>query len=74
MSNSSPKIIILGDSALKIGNAGEFDCSGKQAIKVLNQKNIATILINPNIATMQISEPKPRPARWTRRFFMSLSS
>ncbi|MCI0611609.1 carbamoyl phosphate synthase large subunit, partial [bacterium] len=50
------KIIILGSSALKIGEAGEFDYSGSQAIKALKQENIATILINPNIATIQTSE------------------
>ncbi|MDZ7359529.1 MAG: carbamoyl-phosphate synthase (glutamine-hydrolyzing) large subunit [candidate division KSB1 bacterium] len=50
------KIILLGSSALKIGEAGEFDYSGSQAIKALKQENIATILINPNIATIQTSE------------------
>ncbi|MCI0692073.1 carbamoyl-phosphate synthase (glutamine-hydrolyzing) large subunit [candidate division KSB1 bacterium] len=50
------KVIILGSSALKIGEAGEFDYSGSQAIKALKQENIATILINPNIATIQTSE------------------
>jgi carbamoyl-phosphate synthase large subunit len=50
------KIILLGSSALKIGEAGEFDYSGSQAIKALKQENIATVLINPNIATIQTSD------------------
>ena len=56
MSKPPQKIILLGSSALKIGEAGEFDYSGSQAIKALKQENIATILINPNIATIQTSE------------------
>jgi len=56
MQKPPQKIIILGSSALKIGEAGEFDYSGSQAIKALKQENIATILINPNIATIQTSE------------------
>ncbi len=50
------KVIILGSSALKIGEAGEFDYSGSQAIKALKEEGIYTILINPNIATIQTSE------------------
>jgi len=50
------KVLILGSGALKIGEAGEFDYSGSQAIKALNEENIKTILINPNIATVQTSE------------------
>ena len=50
------KVIVLGSSALKIGEAGEFDYSGSQAIKALNEEDIRTILINPNIATIQTSE------------------
>lgn len=50
------KILILGSSALKIGEAGEFDYSGSQAIKALKEERIYTILINPNIATIQTSE------------------
>jgi carbamoyl-phosphate synthase large subunit len=49
-------VIILGSSALKIGEAGEFDYSGSQAIKALKEEGIRTILINPNIATIQTSE------------------
>ena len=50
------KVLILGSSALKIGEAGEFDYSGSQAIKALKEEGIETILINPNIATIQTSE------------------
>lgn len=49
-------VLILGSSALKIGEAGEFDYSGSQAIKALKEEGIRTILINPNIATIQTSE------------------
>ena len=49
------KVIILGSAALKIGEAGEFDYSGSQAIKALKEEGIATVLINPNIATIQTS-------------------
>ena len=50
------KVIILGSGALKIGEAGEFDYSGSQALKALREENISTVLINPNIATVQTSE------------------
>jgi len=50
------KILLLGSGALKIGQAGEFDYSGSQAIKALKEEGIRTILINPNIATIQTSE------------------
>ncbi len=50
------KVIILGSGALKIGEAGEFDYSGSQALKALKEENVRTILINPNIATVQTSE------------------
>ncbi|MCX7797754.1 MAG: carbamoyl-phosphate synthase (glutamine-hydrolyzing) large subunit [Melioribacter sp.] len=50
------KVLILGSSALKIGEAGEFDYSGSQAIKALKQEGIYTVLINPNIATIQTSD------------------
>ncbi|KAA3658971.1 MAG: carbamoyl-phosphate synthase (glutamine-hydrolyzing) large subunit, partial [Calditrichaeota bacterium] len=50
------KVVILGSSALKIGEAGEFDYSGSQAIKALKEEGIFTVLINPNIATIQTSE------------------
>jgi len=50
------KVLILGSGALKIGEAGEFDYSGSQAIKALKEEGIATVLVNPNIATIQTSE------------------
>ena len=50
------KILILGSGALKIGQAGEFDYSGSQAIKAFNEEGIKTVLINPNIATIQTSK------------------
>lgn len=50
------KVIVLGSGALKIGEAGEFDYSGSQALKALKEEGIETILINPNIATIQTSE------------------
>ncbi|MFH1652809.1 MAG: carbamoyl-phosphate synthase (glutamine-hydrolyzing) large subunit [Pseudomonadota bacterium] len=50
------KILILGSAALKIGEAGEFDYSGSQAIKALKEEGLHTILINPNIATIQTSD------------------
>lgn len=49
------KVLVLGSGALKIGEAGEFDYSGSQALKALKEENINTILINPNIATIQTS-------------------
>ncbi len=57
MTNVLPKcVLILGSSALKIGEAGEFDYSGSQAIKALKEEGIRTVLINPNIATIQTSD------------------
>ena len=50
------KVLILGSGALKIGQAGEFDYSGSQALKALHEEGIETVLINPNIATVQTSE------------------
>lgn len=50
------KAIVLGSGALKIGQAGEFDYSGSQALKALKEEGVSTILINPNIATIQTSE------------------
>src|SRR3989338_4719803 len=50
------KVLVLGSGALKIGEAGEFDYSGSQAIKALKEEGIKTILINPNIATNQTSK------------------
>lgn len=56
MKNSVKKVLVLGSGALKIGEAGEFDYSGSQAIKALKEEGIAVILINPNIATIQTSK------------------
>ncbi|MDD3107972.1 MAG: carbamoyl-phosphate synthase (glutamine-hydrolyzing) large subunit [Alistipes sp.] len=50
------KVVVLGSGALKIGQAGEFDYSGSQALKALREEGISTVLINPNIATIQTSE------------------
>src|SRR6185295_18597960 len=50
------KILVLGSGALKIGEAGEFDYSGSQAIKALKEEGIKSVLINPNIATIQTSK------------------
>ena len=50
------KVLLLGSGALKIGEAGEFDYSGSQALKALKEEGIVTVLINPNIATVQTSE------------------
>jgi len=56
------KVLLLGSGALKIGEAGEFDYSGSQALKALKEEGIETVLINPNIATC-------RPAKgWPTRF------
>lgn len=49
------KVLLLGSGALKIGQAGEFDYSGSQALKALKEEGIQTVLINPNIATIQTS-------------------
>lgn len=56
MNSEIKKILVLGSGALKIGEAGEFDYSGSQAMKALREEGIRTILINPNIATVQTSE------------------
>ncbi len=56
MSQKPEKVLILGSAALKIGEAGEFDYSGSQAIKALREEGIHTVLINPNIATIQTSD------------------
>ncbi|MBN1462988.1 MAG: carbamoyl-phosphate synthase (glutamine-hydrolyzing) large subunit [Paludibacteraceae bacterium] len=54
--NKPKKVLVLGSGALKIGEAGEFDYSGSQALKALKEEGIETVLINPNIATVQTSE------------------
>ena len=50
------KVLVLGSGALKIGQAGEFDYSGSQALKALKEEGINSVLVNPNIATIQTSE------------------
>ena len=54
--NKIQKVLLLGSGALKIGEAGEFDYSGSQALKAMREEGIRTILVNPNIATVQTSE------------------
>ncbi len=56
MDKNIKKVLLLGSGALKIGEAGEFDYSGSQALKALKEEGIYTVLINPNIATVQTSE------------------
>ena len=67
-------VLILGSSALKIGEAGEFDYSGSQAIKALKEEGIRTILINPNIATIQTSEHLADRVYFPPSFILSLVS
>ena len=61
---SIKKVLVLGSGALKIGEAGEFDYSGSQALKALREEGISTVLINPNIATVQ-THPRALPTRST---------
>lgn len=56
MKDNIKKVLILGSGALKIGEAGEFDYSGSQALKAIKEEGIKTVLINPNIATVQTSD------------------
>ena len=56
INNDIKKVLLLGSGALKIGQAGEFDYSGAQALKALREEGIETILVNPNIATVQTSK------------------
>ena len=56
MSEEIKKVLVLGSGALKIGQSGEFDYSGSQALKALREEGKTTVLINPNIATVQTSE------------------
>ncbi len=56
MNPNIKKVLLLGSGALKIGEAGEFDYSGSQALKALKEEGVETVLINPNIATVQTSE------------------
>src|SRR5574337_1154760 len=50
------KVLVLGSGAIKIGEAGEFDYSGSQCLKALKEEGVETVLINPNIATIQTSD------------------
>src|SRR6202158_3229114 len=50
------KVLLIGSGPLQIGQAGEFDYSGSQALKALREEGVATVLLNPNIATVQTSE------------------
>ena len=56
MKSNLKKVLVLGSGALKIGQAGEFDYSGSQALKALREEGISSVLVNPNIATIQTSE------------------
>ena len=53
MEKNLKKVLVLGSGALKIGQAGEFDYSGSQALKALREEGIGSVLVNPNIATIQ---------------------
>ena len=55
MEKNLKKVLVLGSGALKIGQAGEFDYSGSQALKALREEGISSVLVNPNIATIQTS-------------------
>lgn len=59
MKKELKKVLVLGSGALKIGQAGEFDYSGSQALKALREEGISSVLVNPNIATIQTSEALP---------------
>ena len=56
MKTQLSKVLVLGSGALRIGQAGEFDYSGSQALKAMKEEGISTVLINPNVATIQTSE------------------
>ena len=56
MEKKLTKVLVLGSGALKIGHAGEFDYSGSQALKALREEGVSSVLVNPNIATIQTSE------------------
>ena len=63
------RALVLGSGALQIGQAGEFDYSGSQAIKALKEEGIEVILINPNIATVQTSQEKEEASRGADRVY-----
>ncbi len=54
MEKEMKKVLVLGSGALKIGQAGEFDYSGSQALKALKEEGISSVLVNPNIATFRL--------------------
>src|SRR6516165_3502616 len=56
MTSKAKRVLLLGSGALKIGEAGEFDYSGSQALKALREEGMVSILVNPNIATIQTTE------------------
>ena len=60
------KILVLGSGGLSIGQAGEFDYSGSQAIKAYKEENISTVLINPNIASIQTAKELADKVYYTR--------
>ena len=68
MKENIKKVLLLGSGALKIGEAGEFDYSGSQALKALKEEGIQTVLINPNIATVQTSEGVADPYLFPSRY------
>ena len=61
--NKKQKVILLGSGALSIGQAGEFDYSGSQAVKALQEENIEVIVVNPNIASVQTNSDKDKCIR-----------
>ena len=71
MKKDLKKVLVLGSGALKIGQAGEFDYSGSQALKALREEGIHSVLVNPNIATIQTSEGIADKVLF---FFLSLPS
>jgi carbamoyl-phosphate synthase large subunit len=76
MKKQLKKVLVLGSGALKIGQAGEFDYSGSQALKALREEGISSVLINPNVATIQTSEgiaDKVYFLRWARTASTSFS-
>ena len=62
MEKEMKKVLVLGSGALKIGQAGEFDYSGSQALKALKEEGISSVLVNPNIAT----DVYKRQGKWTK--------
>ena len=59
------RVMVLGSGALQIGQAGEFDYSGSQAIKALREEGIFTVLVNPNVATIQTVRDWPIASIWS---------